>query len=297
MKKLKLPTPIPDSGPPELTDAAEAPQTKKSRRHSKLPSVWQLLARSIKEYGQDWKAYAFILIIVALPSNILSLGAGNPNSTQSTQSVISAYTTFASVIMSVSLIYSIVQRHKTGKVPGPREAYYDGSAALVRFALVSAALVLYLIPFFIGVLIYGLGLEVLSASGVFGPEQLIFGGLALIFSIPSIFLITRYGLSTIVCVADGLRPVASLRASRMLTAGRFWVVLGRLAGLLVLAFVVAFVAFLVSYVNFANIPVLLFQLLATLAALPIGYLYLFNLYSELKSSIQPESYPTTESAQ
>lgn len=296
MKKVKLPSPIPDSGVPEAATAVmEQPKKKKRLRKPKLTSVWKMLGRAIREYSKDWKGYAFILVFVALPTNILGALYSNPtSSTQDANTIVSSYITLASVIMSVTLLYAVIQKQKTGTLPGPREAYYDGSAALVRFILVSLVLVLYLIPFFIGVLIYGIGLEVFSANGIYGPEQIIFDALALIFFSPSIYLITRYGLSTVVAVADGLRPVASLRASKMLTAGRFWAVLGRLAGLLLLAFVVAFVAFLLSYVNFANIPLVLFQLVATLVALPIGYIYLYNLYTELKSSIQPDTIPAKE---
>ena len=91
-----------------------------------------------------------------------------------------------------------------------------------------------------------------------------------------------------VAVSDGLRPVASLRAAKLLTIGRFWAVLGRLSGLLLFGFLVSFLAYIMTFINFADIPLVLFQFLATVVALPIVYIYIYHLYTDLKNAMQPE---------
>ncbi len=121
------------------------------------------------------------------------------------------------------------------------------------------------------------------------PELIAINGMALLLALPSIWLMTRFGLSTYGVIQDGQTPLTALKLARRLTLGRFWKVLGRLAFLVIILFVlgaVAYVPTMLLGLVYKNNQVLdaLYQTILSLLALPLINLYLFKLYRELKNS-------------
>jgi hypothetical protein len=115
-------------------------------------------------------------------------------------------------------------------------------------------------------------------------------------SLPSFFLLVRYGLAPFAVVQDGLRPVEALRLSRRYTTGRFWRVAARFGVLalylLVVSLPISLVAFLLSLIHLSNISAVFFELATTLFVLPIANIYIFRLYRNLADTV-----PNTETTE
>jgi hypothetical protein len=190
--------------------------------------------------------------------------------------------------MNVAVIWAMVQREKTGAVPKLSSAYYDGSIAVVRFVLVTFALVAMLIPAALGAVIFIIALNAQDAAGVSGSEMTLIGAVALILASPSFYLIIRYVLAPFAAIRDGLRPVAALRRSRIYTLGRFWPIAGRFVLLVIYLSLLGLPFFLFSEIfnlfHWTTVSNYVFETLATLILLPIGNLFMLRVYRLLEQS-------------
>ncbi len=251
---------------------------------SKLTSGRSLFAATLRGYRAHWKAYVALLSIIAVPSALLNLiGASD--------SLSSALVAFAAIIMNTALIWSIARNEKTGKFPSIKQAYYDGSEALVRFLSVSLLLVIMLIPAALATILLDLSFSAGDQLGQFSPEAVILGIAAGLIASPSIYLMVRYALAYIGVVRDGLHPVAALRRARQHTLGRFWTVFGRFIVLGLFLFLISIPGSLLAagfaMLKLPTLGVVVFQLIAALSVLPIANLYLFGLYRELQANPRP----------
>jgi hypothetical protein len=252
----------------------------------KITSAWDILRASLRDYRAHWQPYIKILAIVTVPANIITLVDLN-----TANATVQSYVTFASVIMNVALIWAIVQSERAGATPKVATAYYDSSAFIVRFLLINAALLVMVIPAGLGAALYSVSLQYASYSGGSGPEQILLGGLALILALPTLYLLVRYGLSTMALVRDNLRPIAALKRTRSYTLGRFWSLAGRLVLLgiflviLLLPSVLAY--FLLSMLNLDNLAVVIFNIIAALTVLPVANISLMRLYRALEHAHTP----------
>ncbi|MDB5178405.1 MAG: hypothetical protein JWN01_348 [Patescibacteria group bacterium] len=248
----------------------------------KLITSRQLFLDAWSRFRPHWKSYARLLIIVSLPANLLLLGAGT-----GPDSFVGSFVTFAIVIMNVALIWSVIQARKTGQVPGPAKAYYEGTTALVRYLLIALALVAMFLPAAIGAALYTVGANISRQSGLNGGEQLLIGLACAIIASPSFYLLVRYGLAFIVVIHDDLRPMAALRRSRAITLGRFWPLVGRVIMLVVFLAVISLPATLITFIlallKLSAVSTVFFQVATTLVALPLANLYLVHLYEELSA--------------
>jgi hypothetical protein len=265
-----------------VEEVAERNLARKSRT-KKLPSAWRLFRTALREFRTDWKPYAKILAVVALPTNLINLipsFASDPS--------VSPYLSLAAVVMNVALLWAIVQRHEAGKVPGVARTYYEGTAPFIRYVLATVLLVLMLIPAAFGSSLFLTALLGGAAAGSTGMELALVGLVALIFALPSFWLLIRYGLAPLVVIREHLRPVASLRRARRLTLGHFWGVAARFVLLIVflalLSLPITLVTILLSIVKLSALGVVIFEIVSTLTALPIANLYLLALYRELEGS-------------
>jgi len=271
---------------PKLPKSPKRPKAKLP----KLISSRRLMATALREWRSNWKPYTKIIALVLVPSIIVAQFS-NVASSATMRTNISA----AAVFMSLAITWAFVQQRKTGRVPNVPEAYYRGTASFLRYALVGLALLIFLIPFSLGLGLYAIAIIVAETTGVYGVEQILVGFVALVLSMPSFFLIVRYGLAPYSLVYDDLRPIAALRAARHLTLGRFWPVAGRLAMLPVfLALFITPVVLITIGFALLKLPqgfAIFVQSLFLLAILPIANLYLFQLYRWLEDirSSTPES--------
>lgn len=267
-------------------------RTKKNQLPKPL-GAWKLIRAAIDEYKNDWKPYIAILAIVAVPTNVLALS----NSITS-DATVGSYISFAALIMNVALTWAIVERARTGVVPRPSAAYYDGGIAIVRFLLVTAALVLMLVPAALGVVIYLASIAAGDIAGTSLGEQLLIALVCLVMVMPSLWLLVRFGLAPVIAVTTGLRPIAALRYARRLTLGRFWRMTGRYTVLVLflvaLSIPIALVTALLAFLKLGPLAMLFFQLATTFTALPLANIYIFRLYRDLEPKPNPDA--TSETA-
>jgi len=245
----------------------------------KLPSGWQLFRDSLTGYRNHIWRYLLIVGLVIVPTQLIGLSA-----TLSADAVISSYTTFASLIMTVALIWAIVHYH--GKPMLLRQAYYDGSGALLRFLIVSMFLGLLLIPAVLGASVYALGQSPGGSTAL--AEQLVLGALGLALAFPSFYWLVRFGLSLYRVIGSNDWPIASLRYARELTIGRFWAVAGRavllLVWVLLLMVIPTIVCIGLAMATKQAIFLSLLQLLASLIILPFVHLYGYRLFRVLEAA-------------
>jgi hypothetical protein len=247
--------------------------------HSSLPGVWQLFKQSLGAYRNDWRLYYIILLIVLVPTSLLSNYVVDPSS----DSTLSAYITLANSIMNVALIWAVIQRYHQRKI-SPKQAYYKSSSALLRLLLFVILVGLMLIPLLIGVIIFSLAItEPNELLSIFEKAMLVI--LAVIFALPSLTMLTRavFGLYTLVETDQG--PIEAIRTSRNAVRGRALAVFGRLAGLvlcLVLMLIIPIVLLVVASTFWQSLLALtLLQIIIGLIALPLSNIYLYRLYREL----------------
>jgi hypothetical protein len=250
----------------------------------KLTPGWRLTTAAWRDFRFGWKRYLIIVGIVAVPGNLLALNAGLAQS-----QLFTATTSFAAFIMNVALLWAIGRRDATGRLPTVAESYYDGQVGLVRYILTAAVLVLMLLFFTVGLILYAAGqVSPGVTSSAFSPDLLLLAFVWLILSIPSFFLLTRFSVAPLAAVVDNLRPIAALRLSWRLTRRRFWAVAGRLVVLglviVVLSIPITLVAVLLSIAHAGGFATVFFEIATTMLALTISDLYIMRLYRNLEDT-------------
>jgi hypothetical protein len=242
-----------------------------------------LIRDTFIEFKLHWKAYVLILLVVTLPSDIITLVfqlGSDP--------VASTYLSFAAVIMNASLIWAMVQNIKTGRMPGVIDSYYEGSTVLVRYIVITFVIVIMLIPAALGGALYATALQTVVSAGSPGPEVWFIALGSLIIATPSFVLLVRFSLATYGVIADGLRPKEALRWSRRYTLGRFWKTTGRFAilglVLMVVSIPILIVTFLLAVVHLTSISTTFFEIATTLVALPVANIYLYRMYRNLQDT-------------
>jgi len=255
-------------------------ELKVANRAQTLPRSWALARRSWGGLRAHWKLYVGIAAVVELPVGLLGLLPG-----VATDSNFAAYSTLALLAMITALVYAIRQVRRGQPPASIRAAYYEGSALIVRYALVAAAVIVLAIP--AG---YGLYLTLITASSAdFSVANdvmvvsIVFAS-AIVISIPSLWLVPRFVMSVYVAAWEGLAPWAALRRGRALTLGRYWRVLARLVAGVVLALAAAIVMLLpTALIRFVWAPAAdpVYSILVSVLVLPWLTLYMVNLYLAL----------------
>jgi len=248
-------------------------------QHRTHQKPWALFKTSLRDYRANWMVILGTTLIVALPVAILSNfgvdAAGNTTA--------SAYLAFVQLAMNVAVIY-IVIKVVTGKPVTIREAYYEGSAMLVRLVLVSLLLVLMLLPLVVALVIVSAGV-LAPGTALGGIEQVLLLLLALLIAIPSVILVARgvWALYVIFESQDG--PIQATVRSRKITKGKVVIILGRFLALLgfligVLLIPAVVLLFLGNLTHWTVWSVIL-QVIITITVLPLANFYLYRYYREL----------------
>ena len=244
-----------------------------------LTSGWKLWKQTFKAYRLHFWRYTGIILIIIVPSIILSaIAAGDPT--------VAAYGALASLIMNAALIYAVITLGSTPESNVSfRELYYASSSVLVRYIIVGVVLAAMLVPAALGLGLIGLG-----GNGTAGPplgELLLLSLVGFIVALPSIYLLVRNGLAIITVYGGNRWPGEALRRSRQITAGRFWAVLARylilLLGLLVVVLPGALAIIGMFLITRSELFLSLFQVLSVAIILPLLYIYLYKLHQSLIS--------------
>src|SRR4051812_19936257 len=99
------------------------------------------MRRALRDYRSSWKLIIWTTSIIAVPIALFSTYLSDPT----TDPMVSAYVSFAQLLMNVAVLY-IAARIVQGVAVTTREAYYEGSGLLVRVLLESFILLLMLVP-------------------------------------------------------------------------------------------------------------------------------------------------------
>lgn len=254
------------------------------RNRVKLPKLItsrHLLIETLREWRSNWAGYTKIVGMVLVPSIILAkFFTPTPGSPAAT------YLSIVAGLMSLAITWAVLRRHATGRLPGIRDSYYMGTASAVRYALVCLALFVFLIPLALGLSLYAIALVAAEINGVYGPEQILVGILAIALATPSIYLIVRYGLALFTVIDhENQRPLAALRDARRLTLGRFWPILGRALMLPVfMAVLILPIALISTFLSSIKAPVVIAEFIQSvflLVLVPMISIYLIRLYTWL----------------
>lgn len=242
---------------------------------SKLPGAWQLLKGSITQFGRHWKLFVPMGLIVAAPASLISVTQGtNP------ETAIAAYAAFANLVMYLALMW-LVMELEAGRPVGIKAAYYEGSAAMVKFILTALLLTFELLPLVVGVQVYLLGTDSNTVS-VSSGEKVLLGFIWLIFALPSLYLLCRSIFSLFIVQDPAMTPVKALRASWQATKRRSWAVARRLlvlAGFGIVFLVIPVLGLLAkSGADQPTVIVALLQTLSSVVVLPISFIFIYRLY-------------------
>jgi hypothetical protein len=250
------------------------------KRKIAIITTRRLFTAALEDFWR-WKLkLVAVVAVVALPLTLFGFLAGI-----SQDPTFSAYSSFLTLVMNVALLSVIINKVR-GKSLSVRMAYYEGTAPLVRFLLVAFCLALMLLPFFLGALVYVSGVSggTLVASA---PEKAVLGLIWIVLAVPSLLLITRFILATVIIMEPGMTPMAALRQASRLVRGRTFRVAGRLLVLGFVAVVILTVPTAIATTTkvawLSSIGLALAQLVSSVLVLPVSDLYLFRLHESLVS--------------
>ncbi len=242
---------------------------------------WKLVKASLGDYRKHWWEYSRIVLIVQVPLGLLGIWL-------SADSAFGAYSSLATIIMNMALIYTVAQVVRGEGRPGIKETFYAGTTRFLPYILVSLALVVILIPALLGLAIFSL--VTTTQDGLAAPlgQQILGAVIALILSIPSLWLGVRWLFAPYAVMLDGLDPIEAIKASRNLTLGRYWKLLGRLLALIItilaVATIIAVPSLLIGQItDLVNGVLAVFQIISTSIVLPLTHIYLLKLYRSLHS--------------
>jgi hypothetical protein len=248
--------------------------------HPKLEGGWHIWRRCVRDYKASWKLFLAIVLIVALPIRLLGL-----NSALSTDGGFNAYATVASLVMNLAVL-SAAYAYVTAKPFSLRQAYYEGTRSFVAYIIASSLLALCLLPAIIGFLFFSAGSSSVGGLG----EIIIVGVVAVVLVLPSLWLLVRFILGTVLVATEPLRPVEALKAARQLTLTRFWTVTARLLVLffwvLLIVLIIAAITTILGLVfSSAGLLSAIFELTTSILVLPLGSLYVVRLVMALRGTL------------
>lgn len=245
-----------------------------------LSSPWALVKASWALSRKHAKTLISISALVGIPATFVTNYIIDP----SVDSSLSAYVAFAQIALNAALIVAVIQLAK-GKQIGVKQAYYQGSALLVRLVLFSFLMLLYAVPLMLGLLL--LSLSVFTAGSTLSPvETAVVGLVSAAIGVPGVVLLLKgmWGAFIIGETEDG--PIQALKRSHAITKGKVRRLLVRVLGLvgviLVAVVVPAGILLVLAAVTGFEIIGSLVQFAVVITVLPYATVYLHRLYTELK---------------
>ncbi len=242
-----------------------------------MKSALSLARQSLKFEAKNLTKLLAITGVVVVPVNIIAIVSA------STDVTISAYSTLATVLMNIALIWSVL-RLLSGQPVKLAAAYYQGTASFVRFLLTSAIIIVQLIPLALGLILYSVGV-LGAAPGTSAFEKGIMLALAGLLSAPSVWLVNRSLLALVEVVATDASPVAAIRSSWAAVKGHSWSVLGRWVALIIVTVLLLAIPAIVLILAFGKTNnrgfLVLLQALISIFILPFIVSYIVGLRQDL----------------
>jgi hypothetical protein len=277
---------------------------------TKLPGVFSLAKSSWQILWHNRSSMSFIILIYGLVYLVLVLGISSPgnvpslrhefsgvfhghlsslfsglsiytylvgSSTSSPSASGSTYQVFIMLIASLAIIWALRQYYLGAKVRA-RDSYYKGLYPFVPFLLVLLFIILELIPFLIGLFLYGTLIN--GGIAVTGLEQVLslIPIIGLVFI--SFYLLASSLMALYIVTLPNMTPMKAIKSARGLVKGRRGSVLKKMVFLPVVLIIITGLIMLPFIYILPSIAAWVFYLLS-LAGLVYIHSYLYALYRGL----------------
>ncbi len=244
-----------------------------------MPKTFTLIKKSIADAWRFRRTLVPIILLVMIPVVALTL-------ITSSDQTLGTYGSFATLIMNIAVISTVIKLNTGSSKVTLSEAYYGGTSRFVAFMCVVGLLGLQLIPLVIGGLIYVSGST--GATVGLGPVEIaLLGGIWLLFAVPSLRWITRSVFALYLVQDADLRPITAVRRSSNAVKGKSWPVFGRiLAGAVLMMVVLIIPSLAISTLPesaswLSKIATSLLQVVSALVLVPFASVYGYNILEAL----------------
>lgn len=245
-----------------------------------LSSPWSLVKTSWALSRKQAKKLIAISALVGVPATFATSYIIDP----SVDSSLSAYVAFAQLALNAALIVAVIQLAK-GKQIGVKQAYYQGSALLVRLVLFSFLMLLYAIPLMLGLLLMSLSVFTVG-SALSTVEAAVVSLVSVAIGAPGVVLLLKGMWGAFVIGETEMGPIEALKRSHAITKGKIRRLFVRILGLIgaVVAVVVVPAGLLLALAAVTGLELIgaLVQFAVVITVLPYCTVYLYQLYTELK---------------
>ena len=188
-----------------------------------------------------------------------------------------AYQLFIGLVVSLATIWALRQT-VAGQRIRLRDAFYRGMYPLVPFILVLCVILLQLLPFLIGGLLYTT--VVSSGIAVYTLEKAVWLALFLVLACVTVYLLCSSLFALYIVTLPDMTPMKALRSARQLVRYRRTQVFRKLLFLPVALLIAAFIVMLPFIVFAAGFAQWVFFVLSMLG-LVIVHAYMYTVYKEL----------------
>jgi len=244
-----------------------------------MPKTSQLIKDSFTDMWRMRASLVPIILLVMIPVLFLALV------TDSDQTL-GAYGSFATLIMNVAVVSTVIRLKSGSKSVSLGQAYYGGTTRFVAFMCVIGLLGIQLVPLLIGGLIYLSGST--GATVGLGPVEIaLLGSIWLLFALPTLRWLTRAVFALYLVQDPDVSPLMAVRQSGALVRGASWRVFGAILAGAVLMLIVLIVPSLAistlptSASMLSKIATAFLQLLSALILVPFASIYGYNILEAL----------------
>ena len=184
---------------------------------------------------------------------------------------------FATIIASLALIY-IFRRIVADKAVSVRDAYYFGGGQVVPFGLLVSLVVLQLIPFALGAILFTAVTQAQIVVGI--GEHMIFIAIWGSLSLLSAYWITNSMLSLYAVSLPGMYPIKALDGTAQFIHNRRLIVFRKIAFILAVLLIFNYSLILLSVWLWPG-GAFIFRDIGAVLSLPVYHSYMYSLYRSL----------------
>lgn len=281
----------------------------KPEAHKQLSTAWQLFRKSIRFVKLHWRLFGGIASVYFLLNLFFGRGLSGINlddvifdiRTTSETDVSgfslgvslfgylvssaggattergSTYQTIFTVIVSLVTIWAIRQA-LAGKIPTVKQAFYNGTAAVVPFVLVLLVVGLQLVPLAVGSWLYGT--VVGNGIAVLAIERVVWALVFFLLAVLSLYMVCSSVFALYIVNLSGVTPMMALRSARKLVLHRRFELLRKILFLPFILMVLGGFILIPLLMIVPSVAAWLYIFLSAFAVILV-HVYMYNLYREL----------------
>ncbi|HSX34289.1 MAG TPA: hypothetical protein VLF62_01450 [Candidatus Saccharimonadales bacterium] len=302
-KAKKVKKPDPKHGPVSLKLESEA--------HEPIPTAPKLLLRTLRLIRDNWKIMLGLALIYLVLNLLLVQGLSAASNLETAKSSLDAfgqgaannvangitlytsligasgtniaptagaYQFLLALIMTLAIIWSLRQIYAKRVINSIKDAFYYGMYPLIPFFFVLLVVLMHLLPFALGAVLYG----IVMANGIATTfiEQSLFLLVFLGLGFLSLYLLCSSAFALYIVTLPEMTPMGALRSARDLVAYRRWSIMRKVIFLPFVLLVIGAII-MVPFILFATIAApWIFAALVTLLIV-VAHSYMYTLYRAL----------------